>query len=157
MAGRLPDRAPQAPQRSTSPRRNSDSVRVEQALRPPPQPAPPVRIRVVEPSPPPAPDPPPPPPASVPPPHPLSIPGTLTFWGYLRRVECTGAGKILTVTNPRFTVRVRERPGQPAQLYSPPRNLRRLPCTLKDVEVNVVYRPLARFGPLNGDLVAVLF
>jgi hypothetical protein len=133
--------------------------RREQALRPPPKPEPPVRIRVVEPSPPPvaeAPQPT-PSPGPVPPPHPLSIPGTLTFWGFLRRVECTGEGKILTVANPRFTVRVRERADQPAQLYSPPRNLRRLPCTLKDVEVNVVYRPLARFGPLNGDLVAVLF
>jgi len=131
--------------------------RREQALRPPPKPEPPVRIRIEPSAPPAAEAPPPPAPASVPPPHPMSIPGTLTFWGYLRRVECTGEGKILTVANPRFTVRVRERPGQPAQLYSPPRNLRRLPCTMKDVEVNVVYRPLARFGPLNGDLVAVLF
>jgi len=131
--------------------------RQEQAMRPPPKPEPPVRIRIEPLAPPAAEAPPPPPPASVPPPHPMSIPGTLTFWGYLRRVECTGEGKILTVANPRFTVRVRERPDQPAQLYSPPRNLRRLSCTLKDVEVNVVYRPLARFGPLNGDLVAVLF
>ncbi len=131
--------------------------RREQALRPPPKPAPPVRIRREPLAPPAAETPPPPPPAPVPPPPPLSIPGTLTFWGYLRRVECTGEGKILTVANPRFTVRVRERPDHPAQLYSPPRNLRRLSCTLKDVEVNVVYRPLARFGPLNGDLVAVLF
>lgn len=131
--------------------------RREQALRPPPKPEPPVRIRIEPIAPPAAEAPPPPPPAPVPPPHPMSIPGTLTFWGYLRRVECTGEGKILTVANPRFTVRVRERPDQPALLYSPPRNLRRLSCTLKDVEVNVVYRPLARFGPLNGDLVAVLF
>lgn len=38
-----------------------------------------------------------------------------------------------------------------------PRNLRQIPCTLGNVEVNVVYRPLADFGSLNGDLVALVF
>ena len=77
-----------------------------------------------------------------------------SFWS---PVVATAEGKIFTVANPRFTIRVRERRGQPAKVYYAPRNLRALPCSMKNVGVNVVYRPLARFGPLNGDLVAVLF
>ena len=45
----------------------------------------------------------------------------------------------------------------PAKLYYAPRNLRSIPCSLKNVDVNIVYRPLADFGTLNGDLVAMLF
>jgi tetratricopeptide (TPR) repeat protein len=129
--------------------------RREQSLRPPPTPQPPARITFEPMRPPEAA----PPPQPKPKPRPTSpwTPGTLLFWGWVRGVECTSEGKILTVTNPRFTVRVRERPDRPARLYSPPKNVRRLPCTLKNVEVNVIYRPLGGFGPLNGDLVAVLF
>ena len=98
-----------------------------------------------------------PPPAPSPPPNPFAYPGTLTFVGYIRSVECSGAEKVLTVSNLRFAIRVRERRGQPAQLYYPPKGVRQIPCTLKNVEANVVYRPLAGFGPLNGDVVAVVF
>lgn len=130
--------------------------RREQQLRPPREPEHPAKITVTtitEPPPVPSISPPPAPPARRPEPH----PGTLLFWGYLRRVECGEGEKILTVTSRMFTVRVRERAGQPAKLYYPPGNIRRIPCSLKDVEVNVVYRPLAHFGPINGDLVAVIF
>jgi len=80
-----------------------------------------------------------------------------SFWGYLRRVECLEEGKILTVSNRRLSVRVRERAGQPARLHSPPGKWRAIPCTLKDVEVNLVYRPSPHFGLVNGDLVALIF
>lgn len=84
-------------------------------------------------------------------------PGTLMFLGRVQGVEGTEQGKILTLTNRLFLIRVRERRGSPAALYYAPRNMRRIPCTLKNVDVEVVYRPLANFGPLNGDVVAVLF
>jgi len=129
--------------------------RQEQQRRPPPTPQPPEKVAMAAAPQPPSISPPPPAPAARPKAQPH--PGALTFWGFIRRVECTEEGKILTVTSPRFTVRVREPAGRPARLYSPPRNLRQIPCTLKDVEVNVVYRPAARFGPINGDLVAVIF
>ena len=96
-------------------------------------------------------------PRPSPPPNPFAYPGTLTFVGYVRSVECSGPEKVLTISNLRFAIRVRERRGQPAQLYYPPKGVRQIPCTLKNVEVNVVYRPLAGFGPLNGDVVAVVF
>jgi len=130
--------------------------RREQQLRPPPRPQPP--------------DVPPPPiaadqawpaasisPAPEPKRRSPSLPGTLTFWGYIRRVECGAEGKTLTVTNRRFAIRVRERSGAPARLHYAPGKWQRLPCSLKDVEVNVVYRPAAHPGPHNGDLVAVVF
>lgn len=64
---------------------------------------------------------------------------------------------VTTVSNRRFSIRVRERPGSPVKLHSPPRKWQRIPCTLKDIEVNVVYRPAANLDPLNGELVAVVF
>jgi hypothetical protein len=84
-------------------------------------------------------------------------PGTLMFLGRVQGVECGKQGKILTVTNRFFLIRVRERAGAPAQLYYAPKTMRSIPCSLKNVEVEVVYRPLANFGALNGDVVAVLF
>ena len=130
--------------------------RREQAQRPPPVQEPPPRITIV-PMPPPPPVFPPEPP--LPPSEPWRWPplGTVLFLGQIRQVECTAESKIFTVVNPRFTIRVRERRAQPAKVYYAPRTLRALPCSMKNVGVNVVYRPLARFGPLNGDLLAVLF
>jgi tetratricopeptide (TPR) repeat protein len=132
--------------------------RREEYLRPPtlpPSPAP-VAMRLPSPKPPREPAPAPGPPPS-PPPNPFAYPGTLTFVGYIRSVECGGPEKVLSVSNLRFAIRVRERRGQPAQLYYAPKGVRQIPCTLKNVEVNVVYRPLAGLGPLNGDVVAVVF
>ncbi len=129
--------------------------RREQAQRPPPV-AEAQRVTIV-PMPPPAPVL--PPEAPLPSSEPRRWPplGTVLFLGQIRQVECTAEGKIFTVANPRFTIRVRERRAQAAKVYYAPRHLRNLPCSMKNVGVNVVYRPLARFGPLNGDLVAVLF
>jgi len=132
--------------------------RQEQALRPPRGPEPPPQMVVTR-----IPEPAPEPPSVSPPPRPRPArrsethPGTLRFWGFLRRVDCSEDGKILTVVAHRFTVRVREPASRPARLYSPPAGIRRIPCTLKDVEVNVVYRPASQFGGINGDLVAVIF
>lgn len=129
--------------------------RREQQARPPRRPAPPVAV-IVD-TPPPAPTVSPPPAPAIRQARPETHPGTLTFWGYLRRVECLEEGKILTVSNRRLSVRVRERAGQPARLHSPPGKWRAIPCTLKDVEVNLVYRPSPHFGLVNGDLVALIF
>jgi tetratricopeptide (TPR) repeat protein len=131
--------------------------RREQQRRGPPQPAPPERPPAIVAA---APEPPAsisPPPAARPARPPAVHPGTLTFWGYLRRVDCGENEKVLTVSNRVFSVRVRERVGARARVYSPPRNWRGIPCTLKNVEVNVIYRPAAQFGPINGDLVALVF
>ena len=133
--------------------------RREQELRPPLEPKPPERRPAASAQPEPvaaslsSPVAPPPSPAltSWPP------PGTLLFSGRLQGVECTGQGKILTLTNRLFLVRVREQPGAPAKLYYAPRNMHSVPCSLKNVRLHVVYRPMADFGPLNGDVVAVLF
>jgi tetratricopeptide (TPR) repeat protein len=132
--------------------------RREEYLRPPalPPSEAPVTMRLPPPEPPPLPSPA-PAPLPSPPPNPFAYPGTLTFVGYIRSVECSGPEKVLTVSNLRFAIRVRERRGQPAQLYYPPKGVRQIPCTLKNVEANVVYRPLAGLGPLNGDVVAVVF
>ncbi len=131
--------------------------RREQASRPPPEPKPPERPPIIVAEAPP--DPPsisPPPPARPRQPA-ASFPGTLTFWGYLRRVDCGEGEKILTVSNRIFSIRVRERSGSPARLYSPPGKWRQIPCTLRGVEVNAIYRPSAHFGGINGDLVALIF
>jgi tetratricopeptide (TPR) repeat protein len=130
--------------------------RREQALRPPAISQPPPQAANVPVAPAVQP---PPPDLSLPPSEPWRWPpiGTVLFIGQVRQVECTAEAKILTVSNLRFTVRVRERRGQPAKVYYAPRALQGLPCSLKNVSVNVVYRPFAGFGPLNGDLVAVLF
>lgn len=98
-----------------------------------------------------------PPPATTPAQRQERHPGTLTFWGYLRRVECGAEEKILTVSNRVFAIRVRERAGAPAKLHYPPQKWRAIPCTLQNVEVNVVYRPSPQLGPVNGDVVAVIF
>jgi tetratricopeptide (TPR) repeat protein len=128
--------------------------RREQALRPPPVSEPAARVSLAPMAAPPA-----PPPPALRASEPWRWPpvGTVLFIGHVRRVECTAEGKILTVANQRFAIRVRERRGQPAQVHYAPPHLRRIPCSMKNVSVNVVYRPLARFGPLNGDLVALLF
>jgi tetratricopeptide (TPR) repeat protein len=89
--------------------------------------------------------------------NPFAYPGTVTFVGYLRRVECGPAEKILTVSNRRLAIRVRERNGEPARLYYAPKGMRRIPCDLQNAEVNVVYRPLGGADSLNGDVVAVIF
>jgi tetratricopeptide (TPR) repeat protein len=129
--------------------------RREQELRPPPHPSPPQVIVRVEARPTPEAPPPGPPATAVLPRRPVSPawppPGTSLFWGRVRGVECAEGLKIITVANSRFAVRVRERPEAPARLVSPPRNMRRIPCSLKDARVAVAYRPD------NSDLVAVLF
>lgn len=135
--------------------------RREALLRPPRLAEPPEAPIAVAPLPPPEPLPAPKPAAAPPPrpqpPNPYAYPGTLILPGVIRSVECGRDEKILTVGNARLSIRVRERRGQPARLYYAPRGVRQIPCTLKNVEANVVYRPLAGSGPWNGDVVAVVF
>src|SRR5262249_28429087 len=131
--------------------------RREQASRPPPTPAPPARVEVAV-----APqipnDPPPPRVPAVKPPDPVwPPPGTILFWGYLRRVDCGEKEKVLTVSNRIYSIKVRERASAPARIFPARGAAKRIACSLHDLEVNVVYRPAPQFGPLNGDLVAVLF
>jgi len=89
-------------------------------------------------------------------------PGTILMYGHIVKVECGAGGKVVTVQTPRWRMRLREPAGAPAELHSPPKGWRPLPCDVNSWdaagrEVNVVYKPIFKDGDARGELVAVVF
>ncbi len=88
-------------------------------------------------------------------------PGTVLLYGHIVRIDCLTSEKIVTVRTPRWKVRLRERAEAPAQLISPPRNWRALPCEAGgwglNRELNVAFRPDVKDRGVWGELVAVVF
>jgi len=102
----------------------------------------------------------PPPPPKKPPVWPP--PGTVLMYGHIVKVECGASGKIVTVRTPRWRMHLREPAGAPAELHSPPKGWRPLPCDVNSWdaegrEVNVVYKPIFKDRDARGELIAVVF
>ena len=84
-------------------------------------------------------------------------PGTILLYGYISGVECREGEKIVTVSTPRYRLRLREPAGAPAKLYSKPKWIKGLECGLRGLEVNVAYRPTRGSREVRGSLVVVVF
>jgi len=100
-------------------------------------------------------------PESPQPPKPVEIrwppPGSSIVYGRLATVECKGGEQLLVLQNPLFKLKYRIRRGRSVKLFHPPIKWKKIPCGTRGFEVNIAFRPSSEKGPVQGDVIAVLF